>query len=49
MSRATLLQRLGELQKAPKFQNKDIRTISAILSTEALAKHVEVCEQAAGR
>ncbi|HEY9058872.1 MAG TPA: hypothetical protein VIN77_17135 [Aurantimonas sp.] len=49
MSRVTLLERLKELQKTPKFQNRDIRTISAILSTEALAKHVEACEQAAAR
>ena len=49
MSRVTMLERLNELQKTPKFQNRDIRTISAILSNEALAKHVEACEQSAAR
>ncbi|MDX3926119.1 MAG: hypothetical protein QHC90_10015 [Shinella sp.] len=48
MNRAALLERLQELQQMPKFQNRDIRTISAVLSNEALAKHVEVCEAAAG-
>lgn len=48
MTRVALLERLKELQGMPKFQNRDIRTISAVLSNEALAKHVEVCEQAAG-
>ncbi len=48
MTRVALLERLKELQDMPKFQNRDIRTISAVLSNEALAKHVEVCEQAAG-
>jgi len=48
MTRVALLERLKELQELPKFQNRDIRTVSAVLSTEALAKHVEVCEQAAG-
>jgi hypothetical protein len=32
----------------PKFRNRDICTISAILSKDALAKHVEHCESAAG-
>ncbi|MEX6508198.1 hypothetical protein [Jiella sp. M17.18] len=49
MSRATLLERLQELQKHPKFEKRDIRTIAAILSTEALAKHVAVCEESAAR
>ncbi|UIJ70722.1 hypothetical protein [Aurantimonas sp. HBX-1] len=49
MSRATLLERLQELQRLPKFQNRDIKSISAILSNEALAKHIEACEQAAAR
>jgi len=48
MTRVALLERLKELQEMPKFQNRDIRTVSAVLNTEALAKHVEVCEQAAG-
>lgn len=47
MTRVTLLERLKELQQMPKFQNRDIRTISAMMSMEALAKHVEVCEEAA--
>ncbi|MCB8837695.1 hypothetical protein [Aurantimonas sp. VKM B-3413] len=49
MSRAMLLERLQELQKLPKFQKRDIKTISAILSTDALAKHVQACEEAAAR
>ncbi|MGN6550367.1 MAG: hypothetical protein ACTHJ3_10790 [Pararhizobium sp.] len=48
MTRVALLERLKELQEMPKFQNRDIRTVSAMLTTEALAKHVAVCEQAAG-
>ncbi len=48
MTRAALLDRLQELQRMPKFQNRDICTISAVLTKDALAKHVEVCETAAG-
>lgn len=48
MTRGALLERLQELQRMPKFQNRDICTISAILSKDALAKHVEHCEVAAG-
>jgi hypothetical protein len=48
MTRSALLERLQELQRMPKFQNRDICTISAMLSKEALAKHVDVCESAAG-
>ena len=48
MTRAALLERLRELQQMPKFQGRDICTISAVLSKEALARHVEVCEAAAG-
>lgn len=48
MTRVVLLERLNELQQMPKFQNRDIRTVSAFLSNEALAKHVRVCEEAAG-
>lgn len=48
MTRVALIERLKELQQMPKFQNRDIQTISAVLSNEALAKHVEVCEAAAG-
>jgi hypothetical protein len=48
MTRGALLERLQELQRMPKFQNRDICTISAILSKDALAKHVEHCESAVG-
>lgn len=48
MTRGALLVRLKELQQMPKFHNRDICTISAVLSRDALAKHVEVCETAAG-
>jgi len=48
MTRGALLTRLQELQRMPKFRNRDICTISAILSKDALAKHVEHCESAAG-
>jgi hypothetical protein len=47
MTRLALLERLKQLQQTPKFQERDITTVSALLSTEALAKHVEVCETAA--
>ena len=46
MTRLALLERLKELQRMPKFQERDISTISACLSKEALAKHVELCEMA---
>jgi hypothetical protein len=46
MTRLALLERLKELQQMPKFQKRDISTISACLSKEALAKHVELCEEA---
>ncbi len=46
MTRLALLERLQELQRMPKFQNRDICTISAVLSKDALARHVEVCEAA---
>lgn len=48
MTRLALLERLRELQQMPKFRARDICTISAMLSKEALARHVEVCEAAAG-
>ncbi|MCR5858878.1 hypothetical protein [Mesorhizobium sp. J428] len=48
MTRGALLVRLQELQRLPKFQNRDICTISAVLSKDALEKHVEHCERAAG-
>jgi len=40
--------RLRELQKMPKFANRDICTVSAMLSKDALEKHVAHCELAAG-
>lgn len=48
MTRLALLERLQQLQQMPKFQTRDITTISACLSKEALARHVELCEVAAG-
>jgi hypothetical protein len=48
MSRLTLLERLKAAQQMPKYQGRDITTISAVLSNAALARHVEICEQAAG-
>lgn len=47
MTRLALLDRLKELQQMPKFEGRDIRTISAVMSNDALAKHVEVCEELA--
>lgn len=46
MTRLALLERLQQLQQMPKFQTRDITTISACLSKEALARHVELCEVA---
>ena len=46
MTRLELLQRLKELQQMPKYEARDITTVSAMLSREALARHVEVCEMA---
>ena len=48
MTRISLLERLKEVQRTPRYQGRDITSISAVLSNEALAKHIEVCEQAAG-
>ncbi|GAA5544057.1 MULTISPECIES: hypothetical protein [Brucella] len=48
MNRGTLLIRLKELQELPKFQKRDICTVSAFLPLDALAEHVRVCEEAAG-
>ena len=48
MTRSALLIRLRELQKLPKFASRDICTISAMLSKDALEKHVAHCELAAG-
>lgn len=48
MTRLALLERLKEVQKMPRYQGRDITTISAVLSNQALAKHLELCEQGAG-
>ncbi|WEX11055.1 hypothetical protein [Chelativorans sp. AA-79] len=48
MTRLALLERLKQLQQMPKFHTRDITTVSAMLSNEALAKHVELCEEAVG-
>ena len=48
MTRGALLIRLRELQQLPKFANRDICTVSAVLSRDALQKHVEQCEKVAG-
>lgn len=49
MTRLALLERLKEVQQMPRYQGRDITTISAVLSNQALAKHVEVCEEEAAR
>lgn len=46
MTRLALLERLKTLQKTPEHAKRDITTVSALLSTEALARHVEHCEGA---
>ena len=48
MTRLALLERLKEVQQMPRYQGRDIMTISAALTNQALARHIEVCEQAAG-
>jgi len=48
MTRLALLERLKEVQQMPRYQGRDITTISAMLSTQALARHLELCEEAAG-
>jgi hypothetical protein len=48
MTRLELLERLKEVQQMPRYQGRDITTISAVLSNQALLRHVEVCEEAAG-
>jgi len=48
MTRLALLERLKEVQKMPRYQGRDITTISAVLTNQALAKHLELCEQGAG-
>jgi hypothetical protein len=48
MTRIVLLERLKEIQQMPRYKGRDITTISAVLSNQALARHIEVCEQGAG-
>jgi hypothetical protein len=48
MTRLALLERLKEVQQMPRYQGRDITTISSVLSNQALARHVELCEEAAG-
>lgn len=48
MTRFALLERLKAVQRMPKYQGRDITTITALLSYQALTKHVELCEEAAG-
>ena len=48
MTRLALLERLKEVQQMPRYQGRDITTISAMLSNQALARHLELCEEAAG-
>jgi hypothetical protein len=48
MTRLQLLERLKTLQQMPPHHKRDITTVSAMLSTEALVRHVELCEIAAG-
>ena len=47
MTRLALLERLKEVQQMPRYQGRDIMTISAVLSNQALLRHVELCEEAA--
>lgn len=49
MTRADLLKRLQDVQDAPQLKGRDVKSISAVLSIEALRKHVEICEAAANR
>ncbi|MBI1620713.1 hypothetical protein [Aquamicrobium zhengzhouense] len=48
MTRLALLERLKEVQQLPRYQGRDITTISAVLNNQALLRHVEQCEEAAG-
>jgi hypothetical protein len=48
VTRLALLERLKQVQQMPKYQGRDITTITAVLSNHALARHVELCEEAAG-
>lgn len=47
MSRLELLEKLKEVQRMPKYEGRDITTISAVLSNEALQQHIERCEESA--
>ena len=47
MTRLQLLERLKTLQQMPPHTKRDITTVSAMLTSEALARHVELCEIAA--
>ncbi|MBC8130775.1 MAG: hypothetical protein H7Y08_10705 [Rhizobiaceae bacterium] len=47
MTRSDLLKRLQEVQDAPQLKGRDVRSITAILSMDALLKHVETCEATA--
>lgn len=47
MTRLALLERLKEVQQMPRYQGRDITTISAVLSNDALARHLAHCEEAA--
>ena len=49
MTRADLLKRLQRVQDAPQLKGRDVKSISSLLGMDALLKHVEVCEAAAGR
>jgi hypothetical protein len=48
VTRLALLERLKEVQLMPRHQGRDITSISAVLSNQALARHLELCEEAAG-
>lgn len=48
MTRVALLERLKEIQRMPRYAGRDIMTISAVLNNQALMRHVEICEEAAG-
>jgi len=49
MNRAELLVRLQRVQNMPQMQGRNIRSVAAILSVDALRKHVEVCEAQAAK
>lgn len=47
MTRLALLEKLKEVQQMPRYQGRDITTISAVLSNEGLIKHIALCEETA--